>query len=427
MSVPSCSRHIVHCNASDLHAGQGYVRSVRLDHLREQGGALVCAEGEEEAATLAATATNLWCIDDRIFVYDAAAQSVRRLSDGRVYPASEEVLRMVNLPETEGGDGIFALCAGLLYRYENSDSTATVFSPAPSVTNLVLHHERLFGASGTQIRYTAPMKFESWKTFSEQGAGRCDLLPAGGDVVDVIAMRDRVFFLRQCGITRLTGYADVYNFKLDDVPFGMGKIVSHAAVIGECAYFFTESGLCRFDGSSAGRAEGADDGEIDLTQPMRVERAWGTALAASVTLTDGSAALYLYEPAFGRGRFVRRAFVQFSAADSVVLMRAGKAYRLTGRALPEGGSCSCTAEFSLSALGDGEKRLEAVYLSGAGSVRVEAFGPDGVRRACEGEAGGWLDLAAGVRGETVTVRISSDDEEICVREIALRIRREGRV
>ena len=83
MSVPSCSRHIVHCNASDLHAGQGFVRSVRLDHLREQGGALVCAEGEEEAATLAATATNLWCIDDRIFVYDATAQSVRLLTRKR--------------------------------------------------------------------------------------------------------------------------------------------------------------------------------------------------------------------------------------------------------------------------------------------------------------------------------------------------------
>ena len=135
----------------------------------------------------------------------------------------------------------------------------------------------------------------------------------------------------------------------------------------------------------------------------------------------------MYEPVLRRGRFVRHAFEKFAAANALVIMREGKAYRLTGCALPAGGSCSVTAEFALSGLGEGEKKLEAVYVAGAGNVLAEAFGPDGVCRRCSGSAGEWLDFAAGVRGESVTVRISSQDEDISVREIALRIRREDRL
>ena len=428
MSAPACTRRIVRCPVRELHAGEGYVRGVRLDHMRESMGALICAEGEEEAATLPATTTDIWCVDDRILAYRQAREQVTVLSNNRIYAVSDEIVRIVKNIDQNGNDVITALGKDALYIFQNfSASAIRINAPVPTTTNVVTLHERLFGARDLQIRYTPALNFQGWTEYGEQTAGTCDLLPTCGNVVDIVAMRGHVYFLREFGITRLTGYVDVYNFRLDDLPFGMGRVLSYAAVIGESAYFFTDAGLCRFDGNSAERAQGADDGEIDLTQPIRVERAWGTALAASVTLTDGTAALYVYEPVLRRGRFVRHAFEKFAAANALVIMREGKAYRLTGCALPAGGSCSVTAEFALSGLGEGEKKLEAVYVAGTGNVLAEAFGPDGVCRRCSGSAGEWLDFAAGVRGESVTVRISSQDEDISVREIALRIRREDRL
>ena len=426
MNAPACVRHVMRCPVGELHAGEGRVRAVRLDHMREEGGALIPAEAETEAAQLPAGTTDIWSIDDRLLAYRQDNETVTLLSDSRVYPATDQLVRIVNNVAADGGDAVTALCKDALYVYSNNNATSTVYTPAPSVTNVVAHRERLFGASGKRIRYTKPLEFRSWTPYGEQDAGYCDLPTAGGDVVDVVAMRDRVYFLREYAVTRLTGYADVYNFRLQEVPYAMGKIVSFAAVGGECAYFFTESGLCRFDGSAAGPAAGADDGDIDLAQPIRVDTWRGRGLAASVKLKDGTQALYIYEPAVRRGRFVRRSFEKFAAANAVVLMRAGKAYRLTGRALPEGG-CSLTARFALASLGDGEKRLEAVFVEGEGEVYLEAWGEDGVPRSCRGKAGEWLDFAAGVRAEQVTVRISSQDEGIAIRALTLRVRREGRV
>ena len=427
MSAPACVRRMLRFSLKDLHAGDGVLASVRLDHLREEDGALVCAEGEEEAAALPAGTADIWSTDSRIFAYRPADNAVTVLPAGLVYPATQQLVRIVNHVDADGDDTVCALCEDAMYVYSNITVSAVKYEPAPSCTGLAAHHERLFGASGRRIRYTDKGSFRTWTPYTETGAGYCDMLPAGGRTVDVVALRDKVFFLREYGITRLTGYADVYNFRLADLPFPMGKIVSRAAVIGEEAFFFTAKGLCAFDGSAVRRAEGADDADIDLASPIRADRHTAGELVASVTLKDGETALYVYDPALRRGRFVRHAFEKFAAADDVLLMRGGKAYRLTGRALPAGEACALTLCLSLTGLGEGEKRLEAVLVEGGGAVTVTACGADGVARSVQTRAGGRADFAAGVRGETVTLRISSQDEGICIRALTLCVRREERI
>ena len=427
MSVPSNRRHIVRFKAASMRAGEGRVRAHRLDHLREEKGALVCAEGESTATTLPSLTTDIWCVGDRLLAYRASRKTLTVLMNNRMYLVGEEVIRVAEIVESSGAKSIFVICPDGLYLFSNVGVSTTKYDPAPTTTNLVLFHERVIGAAGQQMRYTAPSDIRSWVSYGEQTAGWCDLLPTGGDVVDVVGMRGNVYFLREHGITCLTGYVDVYNFRLEDIPFGMGRIVSHAAVIGEKAYFFTECGLCCFDGSRTERAPGAMDEEIDLSNILRVQMAGERIFAASVGLTDGSQALYLYEPARERGRFVRRNFENFTAGDDIYLMRGTAAYRLTGRALPSGGSCCLTATFALGDLGEGEKRLEGVFLDGKGSFEVEAVGEDGIARSRTGEAGQWIDFPASVRGETVTLRIQSSDVDLSIGEILLRVRREDRV
>lgn len=246
MSVPSCRRHVLHIPVRSLHEGEGCVRSVRLDHMREACGALVCAEGETSVVTLPEGSLGFYCVDDRIIALLPSGDRVQLLSNGHVYileeGLEEGLLRIVNNLDVNGNDAITAICNGGVYQFSNIGVTSAEYIPAPSTTNIVLHRERLFGAAGRRICYTKRLNFKSWTQYGEQDAGWCDLLPDGGDVVDIVAMRDRVYFLREYGITRFTGYADVYNFRLDDLPYGMGKIISRAAVLGGCAYFSPNAG-----------------------------------------------------------------------------------------------------------------------------------------------------------------------------------------
>ena len=426
--TPAAKRHVVHIPVSELRAGKGNVVRVRLDHLRKDGDVLVCAEGEEAAQfTLPTSVSDIFCVGNRVYAYRQTRNTLIMLSNNRIYLIGNDLKRVVRAIDDKGDIHTVAMCDAAIYFLSNVGISFTEFDPAPSTTNICLHHERLFGTDGLRMCYTKPLDFMSWTSYGEQDAGWCDLLPAGGNVVDVIVMRDKVFFLRESGITRFTGYADVYNFRLEEIGFGLGDIRSHAAVIGENAYFFTACGLCRFDGTSSVRAEGAADEEIDLTQSIRVDTAGGKLLAASVTLKDGSSAIYLYDPSAECGRFVGHAFERFTAGDTMYLMRGGKLYQLSEQGLPEGGTCTLTTQICLAALGEGEKRLEAVMVAGRGTFTLEAVGEDEISRTCTGEAGKWLDFAAGVRGERVTLRISCADADVQIGELALRVRREDRV
>lgn len=151
-----------------------------------------------------------------------------------------------------------------------------------------------------------------------------------------------------------------------------------------------------------------------------------TQVAASVTLTDGTTAVYIYDPVQKRGRFIRRSFEKCAFGNNVYTMRGGSAYRLTGKALPSAGTCKLVAEFSLTDLGEGEKRLEAVRISGNGTFSVTAAGEEDAVTASVA-AGDWVRLPAAVRGEDLTLTVSAGQSAAVLRCLDLRVRREDRI
>ncbi len=423
--TPAYRTYALHYPVSALRKG-GRIRRFRLEHLREENGAFVCAEGESKVYTLPASTTDLFCANNRLFAYLKGTQKGRFLDTNIAYDAGGSMHSFAGLVEADGTWRYFVIGNSYFYYFSNSENTIVTFSPTPSTTALALHHERLFGAVGTRVYYTKPLDFRGWQQYGEHDAGYFDLLPGAGDVVDIIAMRDRVYFLRKYGITCLTGYCDIYNFRQEALPFGMGEVLSRAAVIGEYAYFFTSRGLCRFDGTDAEHVEDASDEEISLVFDIRMGVANFTQVAASVTLTDGTTAVYIYDPVQKRGRFIRRSFEKCAFGNNVYTMRGGSAYRLTGKALPSAGTCKLVAEFALTDLGEGEKRLEAVRISGNGTFSVTAAGEEDAVTVSVA-AGDWVRLPAAVRGEDLTLTVSTGQSAAVLRCLDLRVRREDRI
>lgn len=426
MTVPSCRTYTLHYPVSALRR-EGRFRRFRLEHLREENGSFVCAEGEIKAYTLPSSATDIFCAGDRVFAYVKSTQTGKFLDTNVSYPSGGSMHNLTALVEAEGTTRYFAIGDTYFHYFANTANSIVTFSPTPSTSALALHHERLFGAVGTRVYYTKPLDFRGWENYGEHDAGYFDLLPGAGEVVDIISMRDRVYFLRRYGITRLTGYCDIYNFQQEAMPFGMGEILSRAAVIGETAYFFTSRGLCRFDGTKAEQAAGASDEEISLSADLRMGTLDHMQAAASVTMTDGVKAVYVYDPVQERGRFIRRTFDRCAFGPYIYTTHGGSVYRLTGKALPSAGGCKLVAEMALSDLGEGEKRLEAVYISGSGSFTVSAAGEDGLSSSASAKAGEWTRFPIAVRGENISLTVSFSQTAACIDGIGLRVRREDRI
>ena len=423
--TPSHRTYTLHYPLAELRKG-GRIRRLRLEHFREESGALVCAEGESFAYSLPSSTTDIFCADNRLFAYVQSSQTGKFMDTGVSYPSGGSMHTLVALVEAEGTTRFFAIGNSYFNYFANTANSIVTFSPTPSTTALALHHERLFGAVGTRVYYTKPLDFRGWEEYGEHDAGYFDLLPGAGTVVDIFSMRDRVFFLRRYGITRLTGYCDIYNFRQEETPFGMGEVLSRAAVIGEYAYFFTRKGLCRFDGTSVEHVENASDEEISLLHEIRMGALECMHAAASVTLSDGAKAIYIYDPVSERGRFIRRSYDACAFGLYIYTKRGSSAYRLTGKALPSSGSCRLLTEFTFADLGEGEKRLEAVYIAGSGNFSVTAAGEeDSVTLSVP--AGEWTRFPVAVRGENVTLTVSTSESTASLKELDLRVRREDRI
>ena len=66
-------------------------------------------------------------------------------------------------------------------------------------------------------------------------------------------------------------------------------------------------------------------------------------------------------------------------------------------------------------------------MEGQGAFRIRASGADGIAVSAEGGAGGRIVLPAAVRGETVSLEISSDDVAFRIDALSLCVRKEDRL
>ena len=426
MNAPKCSRRVLRLGAEMLREG-GRVLACTLGHMRREGNALVCAEGETFAYALFSGTADLFGCGGHLAAYLSESDTLRYLDRPATHTAPTELARVQSVIAADGTEYVYAIGSVVLAHTPDGDDY-TACGPLTDVA-VAAYRERVFAASGRTVRFGKLLDFsgEGWLADeAEQGRASFELHPAGGNIVDMLPVRGKLCFFRACGITLLTAYADVYNFRLSDIAYDCGEIVKGSAAL--CcgnAYFFTSRGLCVFDGASAARAEGAADGEIDCAQPIRVS-VRGNTLYAAVTKRDGAAALYAYDPSEKCGRYLFNSFEKLSAGEGGYLMRDGAAYALRGRGIPAGRACTLTLTVSLADLYEGEKRVEAVSVEGKGNFSVSVAGENGAA-AAEGAANARVLLPFAVRGECVTLTVRAAQEDFRIGAVALSVRKKDRV
>lgn len=426
MNAPRCSRRVLRLGAEMLRE-EGRVLACSLGHIRREGGALVCAEGETFAYALFPGTEDVYAFGGHLAAYLPESAALRYLDRPAMHTAPAELSRVQSVTAADGTEYVYVL--GAVALVHRPDETGHASCGLLTDTAVAAYRERVFAASGRTVKFGKLLDFsgEGWLADeAEQGRASFELHPEGGNIVDMLPVQGKLCFFREYGVTALTAYADVYNFRLADIPFDCGKIVKGSAVLcGGNAYFFTERGLCVTDGKSAARAEGAADGGIDLAAPVRVSVRGGT-LYAAVTKKNGAAALYAYDPCEKCGRYLFLNFEKLSAGEGAYLMRGGAAYAPEGRGVPSGRRCELSLTISLADLYEGEKRVEAVTVEGEGAFSVTVAGEEGTATV-SAAANRRAALPFAVRGECVSLTVSAGEADFRIRAVSLSVRGEERV
>lgn len=182
-------------------------------------------------------------------------------------------------------DGLYAFSSGGLYRLGNAGfQRMASFSHAPSHTKVTLksgeegylfydnsdwwykgesekrlvgvnakfacfHYEKLFVWDGERLHFSAPCDPFGWES-SLQEAGSVELPCAYGEVVGMCSFSERIFLMRERGVTVFRSFGDNRNMKAVHSPLPCKKIVGNSvASFPTGILFFSEGNLYHYDGN----------------------------------------------------------------------------------------------------------------------------------------------------------------------------------
>ncbi len=388
-------------------------------HFREEGDALVCAEGAEEIAEVA-PGTVLYAPEghggEPFFYSDGTLRS-----DSTSYPGFSAPPNAVICYRAESGDLFYALTDGELILLPAGMASVSV---GEGGTCAAVHYERLFLAKGDVLSWKKPFA-PSDGSESAQGGGHVQLPSAAGDILSIVPYREQLFLFRERGITRLRTSGDPFEFQATEIPFSCGKLIRGSVrLCGAQVLFCTESGVFSFDGSSVTRLSGCGFSEIGPADEMCSAAHDGKYYALATVW--GEKCIWCVDPSQKRGYFLRRKADSLAGGRELLFTEEGKLFRPSGRELPLLGRRECVLETERSTLGLSAKNkyLDGIVLEGEGRFRVEARGM-GFPHAVHGRAGERLRFPVPVRGTSFSLRLRTLSPDATLRAVLFDVREEA--
>lgn len=119
----------------------------------------------------------------------------------------------------------------------------------------VMRCGRLFGGDGLTLRWSGAGGFDDWEE-GLRGSGRLTLDPARGAVLDLLEYGGKLIAVREYGLTVLSMFGSPENFSVEITDTDCDKIYKNTARKA-CGglYFYSASGLKRFDGAAISAVE----------------------------------------------------------------------------------------------------------------------------------------------------------------------------
>ncbi len=346
-------------------------QKVSLFHMRPSDTGVVCGEGYSAVLTLPVGATRLYVLDDGIYAYEQAQKALYNvISRSMISGIASEPRALLPHATEDGTKGMYCVEGGAV-RYLRSGTVQGASTVGGDCA--AMHHGRLFVASGTRLRFSAPFSTAGLLQAERDpdGAGYIDFEDGKGSILALVPFRGKLYLLFERGIMRMRAEGEALDFGAAEMPFRGGKILrGSVADVGNRICYMTQDGLFSYDGSCDYHDTPE---EVDLSLPVSAYACNGK-YAAAVTLRSGKKALYLYDFARKERRYLLAEGLL--AGDGEYFLAGAGVYRLTERGLPLGEDCS--AEIALCSP---PRALAWVRVEGEGQFELRI---GGIVYPCEG-------------------------------------------
>lgn len=275
------------------------------------------------------------------------------------------------------------------YAYES-------FTPEVSLSAAVRHHHRLFGIDADDNLVIRWSGFESSLDTADDinSAGYVRLGGALGFAIGLVSFGASVVILRERGLTAMTALGAPENFKIKDLPLPSAPVVKNtAAVCGDCLYFYTSTGIMKFDGSDVVAVEAPFQSHIST--PV-----CAAGLGGRYILGCGDNA-YCYNADTGDGYFIDCPAEWLLNGDTLLAFGNGEAHII------DGGEPSVSwhsGDINFDTVG--RKTVTGLYFSCGGTAEVTIS--NGTAGITFSGSGGYY--RTGLSGESFTVTITADGE-----------------
>ncbi len=373
-------------------------------HLREEAGrGLMLAEGEDDPFAIGGVPLKIY---GTFSSYAAVAEN----SGERRFTASFapqgfaiDILPnfMLELRDAEGENRYFGVTDSAIYEITPTGYALVTDQVGGSCGAAM--GERLFVANGDRLYYSAPLDGGDWSQERGKG-GWFDLPSAYGGIVALVPYKDALYLFRERGeITKFVMRGDDLNAKSSSLPALFHDVLPNTCdVCGDRIFFFTDAGLCAFDGRECRVIE------TKHASSFASSGAVGIGLKGRYYLYAPSISpyLYCYNTLTGFANYVSTGCEQLAKGyGRALVLYNGFLFNLTANASPAVGRC--IADLEAFDFGDDRrtKVLEAFTAEGKTALFADITSDTGETRSLQGSMSGELRLRPPLRGKTFDIHI----------------------
>lgn len=162
----------------------------------------------------------------------------------------------INYRTPQGEDIMLFIGKPYSYKFDGTTFVYNIMSSVPSSSCAAVHYERLFVVDSSydaKVCFSAALDIEDWES-GIQKSGYVEAYDDVGKILKMFSLNNRLYLMRERGITRFRALGDNLNFSVKRVNVFTGKINGESCCLcGSKIAFLSDSGIYLFNGEKSER------------------------------------------------------------------------------------------------------------------------------------------------------------------------------